>query len=76
MPKRATHNPRLLPQKYIRSHYPARYERNIRELCPNCQHRLSGGGSPQCQFGIVPVTTDGQDCPYYSPELVAVPASE
>ncbi|GEM_PF-3344266 len=47
-------------QKEIREKYQTRIEDNLETLCQNCVSYYY-----HCTFGLLPVTSEGKDCPYF-----------
>ena len=59
---------RLNAQAVIRTLYPELLEAKIRELCAPCRHRaehLHVQDTPACTEALLPVTLEGNDCPYF-----------
>ncbi len=48
-------------QALIKSRYGELVKKNLAELCPGCATFKHGA----CNYGLLPVTTEGKDCPYY-----------
>lgn len=57
MPK--THKEML--QEKIRNEFSDQVKANQERLCPSCGSFWTG----YCDHGLLPVTSQGQDCPYY-----------
>ena len=37
-----------------------------KRLCATCLHEALVRGKPDCNRGLIPVTKDGQDCPFWT----------
>lgn len=53
-------------QEYIIAHHPELVGKYINTYCPVCTYRAVPG---QCVYHLLPVTTDGGPCPYYTYNL-------
>ena len=75
MPRRAEHNPGFFRREYIASSYPEQLKLNLERLCARCRYRSRPTEELRCAEGLLPITTVGGDCPYYSPVAPVVPIS-
>ena len=63
-------------QDQIESRWGAQLELATERLCLACRWQTRAYLHTRCTHALLPLTTDGSDCPYYSPGLPLLPSSD
>lgn len=76
MPCKRVYDPHLSVQQNIARLWPRDLALATERLCTTCRDNVAGNTTPLCLHHLLPLTTEGRDCPYYTALVPPAPITE